>query len=60
MNAAFLEVKKRGWEADCVVFHDVDLLLEDDHHLVCHGVNVTRRIFFHYGAFISKHNYTYV
>ncbi|ELU17412.1 hypothetical protein CAPTEDRAFT_178397 [Capitella teleta] len=58
MNAAFLEMKSRGWAADCVVFHDVDLLMEDDRHIVCHGVNATRRTFHHYGAYLSKWNYT--
>jgi hypothetical protein len=58
MNGAFLEAQVRGWTADCVVFHDVDLLMEDDRHLICRGVNAPRKIFYHYGAFLTKFNYT--
>lgn len=32
MNVAFTEVSKR-YDIDCFVFHDVDMLLENDHNI---------------------------
>ncbi len=33
MNSAFLEVLKHSPQTDCIIFHDVDLLPEDDRNL---------------------------
>lgn len=52
MNAGFKEVTKRG-HFDCIVFHDVDLLPEDDRNVyTCHDEAVL-----HLGAFVKKYRY---
>ena len=61
MNVGFVEAARRGWPApDCVLFHDVDMLMEDDRHLLCHGVNARAPALHHYGGYLRKWNYTYV
>ena len=52
MNAGFKEAMLRRWKFDCVMFHDVDLVLEDDRNLIKCG-----KRFFHYGAYIDRCNY---
>jgi len=64
MNAGFLEV--RALEAnsseygvkpfDCYVFHDVDMLPEDDRNFYGCGARLPR----HVGAYINKYKYRYV
>ncbi|XP_013397832.1 beta-1,4-N-acetylgalactosaminyltransferase bre-4 [Lingula anatina] len=52
MNAAYLESNKE-FGFDCVIFHDIDALLEDDRNLyVCPS---TPR---HLAPAVSRHNYT--
>ncbi len=54
MNAGFLEYS-RHFEADCVVFHDVDMIPEDYRHFyTCH--NSPR----HLGAYVNKYDYLWV
>lgn len=57
MNAGFAEMQKRGWNPDCVFFHDIDLLMEDDRNLICRNVNAKRPTINHYGAYLKKYHY---
>ena len=51
MNLGFLEARKL-FEFDCVLFHDVDLLMEDDRAVIaCVDIPV------HYGAHLDKWGY---
>ena len=34
MNAAFLEIAKENQTWDCIVFHDVDVYMEDDRNII--------------------------
>jgi len=51
MNAAFIEARRRG-SFDCYLFHDVDMILEDDRNMY-----TCSRSPRHLGAFILKYNY---
>lgn len=51
MNAVFLEAS-RLYSFDCVMFHDVDLLAEDDRSIVSCG-----NLALHYGAHLDKWQY---
>lgn len=54
MNAGFLEARKLD-SYDCFIFHDVDMLSEDDRNMyTC--MNKTRPR--HIGAYVEKNNYT--
>ena len=55
MNAGFKEAVSRGWEFDCVILHDIDLLMEDDRNILKCGENVR-----HYGVYIDKFQYEWV
>ena len=52
MNIGFLEAMRRFPEANCVMFHDVDHLLEDDRALMYCGPNPR-----HYAAAMDEWNY---
>ena len=51
MNSGFLEVKKL-FQFDCVIFHDVDMIPEDDRNFYS-CVKSPR----HLGAYVSKWDY---
>ena len=53
MNAAFTEVT-RMTSYDCVIFHDVDMLPEDDRNFY----RCSARSPLHLGVSIDKYNYT--
>ena len=63
MNAGFVEVNSRskgapgddsfGGPFDCFLFHDVDMLPEDDRNFYGCGARLPR----HVGAFVDKFNY---
>jgi N-terminal region of glycosyl transferase group 7 len=62
MNAAFLEIRslglysrqdKRKVPFDCFIFHDVDMLPEDDRNFYGCGARSPR----HIGAYVSKWDY---
>lgn len=53
MNAAFLEINKFD-KFDCIIFHDVDMLMEDG-RLMYNCVDSPR----HIGAMVQKYNYTF-
>ena len=53
MNIGFLEAGKLWPEHDCVVFHDVDMLMEDDRNLFYCGQKPI-----HMGCYTDKYNYT--
>jgi N-terminal region of glycosyl transferase group 7 len=53
MNIGFLEAQKRFPEMNCVMFHDVDLLLEDDRALMTCGPEAR-----HFAATLDRWNYT--
>lgn len=52
MNIGFLEAKKRG-PFDCYVFHDVDMLAEDDRNMYTCLHDSPR----HIGAYVNNFNY---
>ncbi|XP_013400789.1 beta-1,4-N-acetylgalactosaminyltransferase bre-4-like [Lingula anatina] len=53
MNAAFIECKK-AFDFDCVIFHDVDLLLQDDRNMYwCYNLTSPR----HLSPAVSKFKY---
>lgn len=52
MNAAFVLAKKLG--VSCVIFHDVDMFLQDDH--APYGCSKMPR---HLGAFVNTLGYRY-
>ena len=54
MNIGFLESMKYD-SYSCVIFHDVDMLLEDDRHVYRCSDNIR-----HMGANVNKFKYTYV
>lgn len=54
MNIGFIE-SQRLFKSDCVIFHDVDMLPEDDRNLYA-CMSMPR----HLGAFCDKWNYQYV
>ena len=51
MNAGFLEAKKL-FKFDCVIFHDVDMIPEDDRNMYS-CMNAPK----HLGAFCDTNNY---
>ena len=53
MNAGFVEVRSRG-DFDCFIFHDVDMLPEDDRNFYGCPNDVPR----HVGAYVDKWNYS--
>ena len=53
MNSAFVEIGARG-PFDCYIFHDVDMLPEDDRNI--YACAKTPR---HLGAYIKKYDYRY-
>ena len=54
MNVGYLEAKKT-WDFDCLMFHDVDLLMEDDRNIyTCWDVPI------HFGAYVDKLGYSLV
>ena len=54
MNIGFLTSMKYD-SYSCVIFHDVDMLLEDDRHIYRCSDNIR-----HMGVNVDKFNYTYV
>ena len=54
MNLGFVEARKRG-NFDCFVFHDVDLIPEDDRNMYTCGDNPR-----HMSPAVDKFNYRYV
>ncbi len=54
MNAGYLEVKKH-FDFDCVIFHDVDMIPEDDRNFYS-CVHSPK----HLGAYVNKYHYKYV
>jgi len=54
MNAGFMEVRSRS-AFDCYIFHDVDMLPEDDRNI--YSCSKSPR---HVGAYINKWNYKLV
>jgi len=52
-NVGFIEAKKRG-PFDCYIFHDVDMLVEDDRGM--YTCSTSPR---HLGAYIQKYRYRY-
>ena len=52
MNIGYLEAKKL-FLMDCVLFHDVDTLIERDDNLVMCGDNPV-----HHAAYADRFNYT--
>jgi len=52
MNSGFIEVKARGGPYDCYIFHDVDMLLEDDRNMYTCSKSIR-----HLAAFILKYKY---
>ena len=54
MNAGYTEVvEKSSFKPDCLVFHDVDLLVETRSNLFICGDKVI-----HFAPYINKFNYT--
>lgn len=53
MDAAFLETRKL-FQFDCLIFHDVDMLLEDG-RLMYNCIDSPK----HMGAYVQKFNYTF-
>jgi len=53
MNAGFTEVKRRG-QFDCYIFHDVDMLAEDDRNM--YTCSKSPR---HLGVYIKKYRYRF-
>ncbi|CAD5113987.1 DgyrCDS3151 [Dimorphilus gyrociliatus] len=53
MNAAFIEIDKI-FKFDCLIFHDVDMFVEDGRHMY-NCVDAPR----HLGALVQKYNYTF-
>ena len=51
MNAGFLEAKKL-FKFDCVIFHDVDMIPEDDRNMYS-CMNAPR----HIGVYVGKYKY---
>ena len=54
MNAGYREATIRGWNVDCVLFHDVDVLIEDDRCIFRCGKHII-----HYTKYINKFGYRY-
>ena len=54
MNAGFLEAHKLGFHFDCVIFHDVDVLPEDDRNLYSCPATTVR----HLASAVDAFNYT--
>ena len=54
MNIGFVEAMKSA-SYDCVIFHDVDMLLEDDRHIYRCSDNIR-----HMGAYVNKFGYRFV
>ena len=54
MNAGYLEAKEL-FKFDCVVFHDVDMIPEDDRNFYS-CINSPR----HVAPYVNKFNYKYV
>jgi N-terminal region of glycosyl transferase group 7 len=61
MNVGFIEARARSTvdnttvgDFDCYIFHDVDMLPEDDRNLYGCGIRFPR----HLGTYIDKYNYT--
>ena len=55
MNAGYREALSRQ-QFDCIIFHDVDLLLEDGRSFYRCATDKPR----HIGAYIDKYMYTWV
>ena len=51
MNAGYLEIKKR-YDFDCLLLHDVDMLMENELNIVHCGQHVV-----HHGAYVNKMRY---
>ena len=56
MNIGFAEAT-RLWkdQFDCILLHDIDLLMEDDRNLITCG-----KYPMHYGVYLDRKNYTSV
>ena len=54
MNVGFAEATRLWKDAyDCVMLHDVDLLMEDDRNMITCGEDPV-----HYGAYLDRRNRT--
>ena len=53
MNVGYAEAMRR-WKGqfDCVVFHDIDLIMEDDRNIITCGHNPV-----HYGVYLDRRGY---